>query len=92
MLDAKSIDTGKLVCIKRIEKQSEEIEIARFLSSVENLRDTKNHCPPLLASFNDPIILDIKYIVMPLLRPFDDPDFGALGEVVDFVTQALEVG
>jgi hypothetical protein len=29
---------------------------------------------------------------MPLLRPFDDPEFGAVGEVVDFVTQMLEVG
>ncbi|KAG5641208.1 hypothetical protein DXG03_005767 [Asterophora parasitica] len=29
-------------------------------------------------------------MVMPILRPFDDPDFGARGEVVDFVTQILE--
>lgn len=91
VLDAKSIESGKLVCIKRIERISEEIEIARFLSSAENLLDVRNHCPPLLASFSDPTIPNVNYIVMPLLRPFDDPEFGALGEVVDFVTQVLEV-
>lgn len=91
VLDAKSIESGKLVCIKRIERISEEIEIARFLSSAENLLDTRNRCPPLLASFSDPTIPNVNYIVMPLLRPFDDPEFGALGEVVDFVTQVLEV-
>jgi hypothetical protein len=30
-------------------------------------------------------------IVMPLLRPFDDPPFDTIGEVVDFITQVAEV-
>lgn len=30
-------------------------------------------------------------MIMPYLRPFDDPEFGAIGEVVDFVKQTLEV-
>jgi hypothetical protein len=29
---------------------------------------------------------------MPLLRPFDGQEIGAIGDVVDFVTQFLEVG
>lgn len=30
-------------------------------------------------------------MVMPYVRPFNDPDFGAIGEVVDFIAQTLEV-
>ena len=28
---------------------------------------------------------------MPPLRPYDDPEVGFVGEVIDFVTQILEV-
>ena len=31
------------------------------------------------------------FMVMPYLLPFNDPDFEAVGEVVDFVEQTLEV-
>ena len=30
-------------------------------------------------------------MVMPYLRPFNDPEFEAVGEVVEFITQTLEV-
>ena len=30
-------------------------------------------------------------MVMPYLRPFNDPEFRTIGEVVDFVSQTLEV-
>ncbi len=30
-------------------------------------------------------------LVTPYLRPFDDPAFGAVGEVVDFIQQTLKV-
>lgn len=90
LLDAQSTQGDQRVCIKRITKKSNEIGIGRYLSS-QALQDVKNHCVPILASFVDPVTPDTHYIVMPLLRPFDDPDFGALGEVVDFITQTLEV-
>lgn len=33
----------------------------------------------------------VHFIVMPLLRPFSDPTFYAVGEVVEFAQQILEV-
>lgn len=90
LLDAESITSKQRVCIKWITKKSDEIEIGRFLSS-EALRKGNNHCVPIIASFEDPIAPDTSYIVMPILRAFDDPEFGALGEVVDFVSQVIEV-
>ncbi|KAF9461620.1 kinase-like domain-containing protein [Collybia nuda] len=89
LLDARSRETNRPVCIKRITKKSKEVEIARYLSP-RNLPDAHNHCVEILASFQDPEKPGTSYIVMPLLRQFDDPEFGSLGEVVDFVTQILE--
>lgn len=42
-------------------------------------------------AFRDPELPEVDYIVMPVLRPYDDPEFGAVGEVIEFVTQILEV-
>ncbi|KAG5640937.1 hypothetical protein DXG03_006599 [Asterophora parasitica] len=90
-MDAQDLRTGRRVCIKRANNKSQEIEIGRYLSSEDSPRHPKNHCPPVLDSFHDPDDPETRYIVMPLLRPFDDPDFEVVGEVVDFVTQLLEV-
>ncbi|RDB20142.1 hypothetical protein Hypma_012977 [Hypsizygus marmoreus] len=92
VLDAKRLRDGTNVCIKRIEPESktEEVNIARYLSSAQMLRDPNNHCVPVWDSFRDPILPHVEYLVMPILRPFDSPEFCAIGEVVDFVTQLLE--
>jgi hypothetical protein len=68
-----------------------EVEIGRYLSTEQMLGDSTNHCVPIMDHFRDPIDLTIEYIVMPNLRPFNDPAFGVIGEVVDFVSQVLEV-
>jgi hypothetical protein len=90
IMDATTRD-GVVVCIKFIEKKSSEVDIARYLSSDQLLRHPKNHTVPILDSFQDPIMPEVNHIVMPLLRPFDDPEFVFIGEVVDFVDQILEV-
>lgn len=41
--------------------------------------------------FLDPLNSSQTLMVMPYLRPFDDPEFGTIGEVVDFLKQTLEV-
>ena len=83
-----------VVAIKWIRDGSLEVEIAKYLSSEELRRDTWNHCAPILDTFIDPdhAYPDAHFLVMPLLRPFDDPEFSALEEVVDFVDQILAVG
>ncbi|GLB34243.1 putative protein kinase [Lyophyllum shimeji] len=92
VLDAKRRVDGATVCIKRIspETVTDEVKIAKYLSSDEMLRDSRNHCVPIWDSFRDPTIPKVEYIVMPPLRPYEDPEFGAVGEVVDFVTQMIE--
>lgn len=93
VLDAKRIADHIPVCIKMIRgrNSANEVDIARYLSHEEHLGDMKNHSVPIFDSFQDPFLPEVKYLVMPLLRPYDDPEFWAIGEVVDFATQILEV-
>lgn len=90
VLDAWRTKDKMHVCIKRIKKISEEVAIARYLTSDHLLQDPWNHCVPALDSFQDPEFPVVSFMVMPILRPFNDPEFGARGEVVDFVTQILD--
>ncbi|KAF5374685.1 hypothetical protein D9615_008948 [Tricholomella constricta] len=92
VLDAKRLSDGATVCIKRIDpkESTDEVKIAKYLSSVELTRDPKNHCVVIWDHFKDPIIPKVEFIVMRPLRRYADPEFGAVGEVVDFVTQLIE--
>lgn len=85
-------DDGLRVAIKRVKRKTDEVEIAKFLSSPTLRCHPLNHCVPILDVFHDPVNPGRTYIVMPLLRPFDDPTFAHVSEVVDFVGQTLEVG
>jgi hypothetical protein len=100
-LDATKLEDRTVVCIKRIAPKKikgldttsgDEVKIGGYLSAEKMLRDATNHCVPILDSFRDPVLQDVEYIVMPVLRAFDNPEFCSVGEVVDFVTQLLEVG
>ena len=66
-----------------------EIEISRYLTSIER---QDNHCIPLLDVFIDPIDLQSSIMVTPYLRPMNNPPFGAVAEVLDFIEQTLTVG
>ena len=45
----------------------------------------------MLDVFPDTLYTDVVLMVMPYLRPCNDPDFGNMGEFFDFVDQTLEV-
>ena len=101
MLDAIRLEDRTVVCIKRVAPKifdgedlrcADEVKIGRYLSTERLLRDATNHCVPIVDSFRDPVLPEVEYIVMPVLRPFDNPELCFVGEVVDFVTQLLEVG
>lgn len=83
---------GKAVFIKRVDSTTHpnEVRIASRLGSSENRKDERNHCVPILAIFPDDREPWYQYIVMPVLRPFNEPNFTSFGEVVDFVNQTLE--
>ncbi|KAF8994796.1 hypothetical protein BDQ17DRAFT_1412406 [Cyathus striatus] len=90
VLDARRTSDNSLICLKLIRKQSEEVKIAQFLSSERLRHHPNNHCVPIFDAFRDSISPEMNFLVMPVLRPFNDPDFGAVDEIVDFVSQILE--
>lgn len=86
-------ENRKDVFIKRIDLTTHpnEVKIASRLGSPEGCKDEWNHCVPVLGIFPDDHDPKYQYIIMPVLRPFNDPSFASLGEVIDFVNQTLEV-
>ncbi|KAI0365092.1 kinase-like protein [Pilatotrama ljubarskyi] len=87
VMDAKQSDTNELVAIKKFRKDSQELQIAQFLSSTQ---DPQNHSVPVLRILDDPFDPMLSLMVMPYLRPCNDPGFGTVGEAIDFITQTLE--
>ncbi|GBE87973.1 hypothetical protein SCP_1201990 [Sparassis crispa] len=90
VIDAVRLQDGELVSIKAVPEHSDEIRIARFLSSPELLEHPTNHSVPVLHVLSDPLDNQFKLMVMPFLRPFNNPPFYAIGEVIDFIQQTLE--
>lgn len=90
VIDAIRLSDGLGVSVKTTPNDSQEVAIATFVSSLDLLDDPSNHCVKLLEVLPDPLHADRSLMIMPYLRPFDDPEFGAIGEVVDFVKQTLE--
>ncbi|KAI0700985.1 kinase-like domain-containing protein [Cerioporus squamosus] len=86
VIDATRTD-GALVAIKSVPGGGHEVEIAQYLTS---LRHPENHCVPVLDAFPDPLFPGRSLLVMPYLRPFNDPEFTAVGDAIDFVSQMLE--
>ena len=84
---------GEQVCIKRVVTGSSEARIVCMLSSVSMVirGQSENHAVPVFTAFEDEENVYITYLVMPLLRHIDDSTFMAVGDVVDFVDQLLEV-
>ena len=62
-----------------------------FASYLTEKRSDRNHCVPILDVFQDPLEPDMALLVMPLLRRFNDPEFGTINEVMDFVRQSIDV-
>ena len=84
VLDAIRISDGTTVMIKQIPKgRSDEVQIGRYLSSPELRDDEDNHSVPILDDFQDEEEPEVVFIVMPVLRPFDDPPFFAVREAVE---------
>jgi len=88
LVDATRISDGKLVYIKQVKTNDQESRIALMLSSYQ---DPTNHSVPILDIFADTQDDSISYIVMPFLRPVDDPPFYVTEEILNFADQILEV-
>lgn len=90
-MDAVRLSDNRTVIIKRTQKEKREGEMAAFFSTSERLGNSRNHCVPVYDCISDTVDPEIEMLVMPLLRSFNDPPFEAVGEVLDFVRQTLEV-
>ncbi|GBE85436.1 hypothetical protein SCP_0706230 [Sparassis crispa] len=91
VIDATQKADGKLVSIKTVKRDGDEVRIASYLSRPEVSSHPLNHCVRVLDIFPDPFDQGAAFMVMPYLRPFDNPELGAIGEVTEFVRETLEV-
>ncbi|KAH9851119.1 kinase-like domain-containing protein [Lenzites betulinus] len=86
VIDARSSD-GTLVAIKHAKSRGQEIEIAQFVTSTKH---PHNHCVPVKDLFLDPDDSEWSFMVIPYLRPFNEPEFELIGDVIEFIAQMLE--
>jgi hypothetical protein len=89
-MDAMRAWDGKQVMFKKV-PAGIELEISQFLTSPGLMQEPNNHCVPLLEILELPDVPEQKLIVMPFLRPFDNPRFQTFGEFVSFFEQICDV-
>ncbi|OSD00970.1 kinase-like protein [Trametes coccinea BRFM310] len=87
VMDATRLSDGELVAIKFCHRRTQELHIAQYFHSI---KDRANHCVPILDVLPDPHDPALTLMVMPYLRPCNDPEFGTVGDVIEFVDQTLE--
>jgi len=92
VLDGIRRQDGLVVCIKMIQdsRKVKQIQITEYFSSRKMTADSRNHVVPFYHAFMDNFSPHIQFMVMPVLRRFDDPEFRLVCDVVDFVSQVLE--
>jgi hypothetical protein len=83
---------GKHVMLKVVltQERPHEQSIMKLFSSPEVAQDHRNHCVPLLDVIELPET-NQELMVMPFLRPFNDPRLRTFGEFVEFFSQTCEV-
>ncbi|OCH94858.1 hypothetical protein OBBRIDRAFT_788858 [Obba rivulosa] len=92
ILDAVRVSDKKMVAIKAIRKSVHpyEAEIGQYLSSEPLASDRRNHCIPIYDVLQDPYDVDKLLLIMPFLRPYDNPRFQTVGEAVEFFRQVFQ--
>ncbi|OSD01161.1 hypothetical protein PYCCODRAFT_1413086 [Trametes coccinea BRFM310] len=88
VIDAKRLKDNYIVSIKIVSNKDQELHVAQFLSSFKD--KDKNHCVEVLDVLGDPLDPERSLMVMPYLRPFNDPELITVGDVIDFVGQMLD--
>ncbi|KAI0041906.1 hypothetical protein FA95DRAFT_1598729 [Auriscalpium vulgare] len=90
LMDAVRISDGEMVYIKHMDTDCQEYTIALLLASDSLKTDPRNHSVPVLDVIQDAGDSSKSFVVMPYLRPPEDPSFQFIGEVLDFGEQILE--
>ncbi|KAI0629604.1 kinase-like domain-containing protein [Trametes polyzona] len=86
VIDGTRKSDNKQVAIKCVKNKGHEIQISQFISSICRPDD---HCVAILEVLPDPLDNQMSLLVMPYLRPYNDPELQAVGDVVEFVSQVL---
>ncbi|KAJ3861685.1 hypothetical protein EV359DRAFT_46698 [Lentinula novae-zelandiae] len=91
IMDAVRISDNKPVLLKAVSRiiHPQEVKIGMSFSSKSMASDPRNHCIPIYDVFPVPDS-EMDLIVMPVLRPFDNPQFDTVGEVIAFIQQLFE--
>ncbi|KAI0828026.1 kinase-like domain-containing protein [Trametes gibbosa] len=88
VMDATKISNRERVAIKAFKnREGQEQQIAQFFASIS---DPRNHCVTIYEVLPDPFDPQLALMVMPYLRPCNNPDFGTVGDIVEFVDQTIE--
>ncbi|KAF8518184.1 kinase-like domain-containing protein [Gautieria morchelliformis] len=90
VIDARRIEDGIKVTLKRVPTTTKELPIARYLSSEALLSDPRNRTVRILDVIPLPDDDEWAMLVMPYLRQFDDPHFQFRVECVEFFRQSLQ--
>lgn len=72
-------------------RRRDEGRFTLYFSAPERANVAENHCVPVYDCFQDEVDDEAEFLVMPVLRPFNNPPFETVGEVLDFFQQTLEV-
>ncbi|TFY60132.1 hypothetical protein EVG20_g7534 [Dentipellis fragilis] len=94
-MDATRTSDGSFVSLKLIDpingrSDLQEVRTNQYLSSEPLASDPRNHCAQISEVIQVPDDENLQVMVMPFLRPFDDPLFATFGEAVAFFSQLFE--
>ncbi|KAL1945400.1 hypothetical protein VTO73DRAFT_2251 [Trametes versicolor] len=87
VIDATRVADSSRVAIKRVKKAGQELHISQHVASLAGPDD---HCISAIEAIPDPLDGQMALLVMPYLRPYNDPELQVVGDVVDFVSQMLK--
>ncbi|KAJ3918608.1 hypothetical protein F5877DRAFT_78820 [Lentinula edodes] len=91
IMDGIRISDNEPVMLKTVSRitHPQEVRIGLYFSNKDMASDPRNHCVPIYDVFPVPNI-EMDIIVMPVLRPFDNPEFDTVGEAIAFIQQLFE--
>ncbi|KAF8120722.1 kinase-like domain-containing protein [Boletus edulis] len=92
VIDATRTSDGKVVTLKNINRRDHpyEADIALYFSSRALASQPANHCVPVYEVFTLDGESDTMIMIMPLLRPYNNPNFDTIGEAVECFRQLFE--
>lgn len=88
------MEDDKYVILKLVKKQAADIDealILQYFSEEPQSSDPRNHCIALLDALKIPNDHLHAIVVLPVLRPYDNPEFDTIGEGLDFLRQVMQV-